>query len=67
MMAAAYTPDTAWTYTSGRLWLEIIPGGAAVLGGLILLASALRPTAMFGAGLAAAGGAVCHRHAASPA
>jgi hypothetical protein len=53
----AYTPDTAWTYTAGRLWLEIAPGAAAVLGGLILLASALRPMAMFGAGLAAAGGA----------
>jgi hypothetical protein len=53
----AYTPDTAWTYTSGRLWLEIIPGAAAALGGLILLTSALRPTAMFGAWLAAAGGA----------
>jgi hypothetical protein len=53
----AYSPATAWTYTSGRLWLEIVPGAAAALGGLILLASALRPTAMFGAGLAAAGGA----------
>jgi hypothetical protein len=53
----AYTPDTAWTYTSGRLWLEILPGVAAVLGGLILLCSALRPTAMFGAGLAIAAGA----------
>jgi hypothetical protein len=53
----AYTPDTAWAYTSGRLWLEILPGVAAVLGGLILLGSALRPTAMFGAGLAAAAGA----------
>ena len=21
----AYTPDTAWTYTSGRLFLEILP------------------------------------------
>lgn len=52
----AYTPDKAWAYTSGRLWLEIVPGAAAALGGLILLASALRPTAMFGAGLAAAAG-----------
>lgn len=53
----AYTPDHAWAYTSGRLWLEIVPGAAAAAGGLILLWSALRPTAMFGAGLAAAGGA----------
>src|SRR6202040_1904170 len=35
----AYTPGTAWTYTSGRLWLEILPGIATALGGLILLAS----------------------------
>jgi len=53
----AYTPGTAWTYTSGRLWLEILPGIATVLGGLILLASRVRPVAMFGALLAALGGA----------
>jgi len=27
----AYTPDKAWTYTSGRLWLEILPGAGALL------------------------------------
>ena len=53
----AFTPGTAWTYTSGRLWLEILPGIATVLGGLILLASRVRPVAMFGAWLAALGGA----------
>ncbi len=53
----AYTPGTAWTYTSGRLWLEILPGAATALGGLILLASRVRPVAMFGAWLAALGGA----------
>ena len=53
----AYTPGTAWTYTSGRLWLEILPGIATVLGGLILLASRVRPVAMFGAWLAAVSGA----------
>jgi hypothetical protein len=53
----AYTPATAWTFTSGRIWLEIVPGAATFLGGLILLASASRPLAMFGAWLAAAGGA----------
>jgi hypothetical protein len=53
----AYTPDTAWTYTSGRLWMEIVPGAAAFLGGLILLATATRPVAMFGAWLAAISGA----------
>lgn len=53
----AYTPDTAWTFTSGRIWLEIVPGAATVLGGIILLASASRPVAMIGAELAAVAGA----------
>jgi hypothetical protein len=53
----AYTPDSAWTLTAGRLWLEIVPGVATFLGGIILLVSASRPLAMFGAELAAAGGA----------
>ena len=53
----AYTPDTAWAWTWGRFFLEIVPGVAAALGGLILLVSAFRPVAMFGAALAAAGGA----------
>jgi hypothetical protein len=53
----AYTPDKAWTYTTGRLWLEILPGAAAVLGGLIVGGSASRPVAIFGAWLAALSGA----------
>ena len=53
----AYTPDTAWAWTWGRFFLEIVPGLATVLGGLILMISAFRPVAMFGAALAAAGGA----------
>jgi hypothetical protein len=53
----AYTPNHAWRMTSGRVWLEILPAAAALLGGLILLASRLRLMALFGASLAAAGGA----------
>jgi hypothetical protein len=53
----AYTPDTAWTWAWGRFFLEIVPGVATALGGLILMISAFRPVAMFGAALAAAGGA----------
>lgn len=53
----AYTPDTTWTYTTGRLWLEILPAAATVLGGLIVLAAAVRPVALFGALLAAVAGA----------
>lgn len=52
-----YTPDTAWAWTWGRFFLEVLPGVAAALGGLILLISAFRPVAMFGAALAAAAGA----------
>ena len=53
----AYTPDKAWTYTTGRLWLEILPAVGTVLGGLILSTSATRPSAIFGAWLAALSGA----------
>ncbi|HLI39080.1 MAG TPA: hypothetical protein VKV80_17330 [Streptosporangiaceae bacterium] len=53
----AYTPDSAWTYTTGRLWLEILPGAAVFIGGLIVLSSAIRPFALAGAWLAALGGA----------
>ena len=53
----AYTPDKAWIYTTGRLWLEILPGAATVLGGLIVLASSSRPVAHLGAWLAALSGA----------
>ena len=53
----AYTPDSSWTLTSGRLLLEAVPGAATALGGLIVLGSRSRPTAMFGAWLAALSGA----------
>lgn len=53
----AYTPDKAWTYTTGRLWLDVLPGAATLLGGLIVLGSASRPVAHFGGWLAAASGA----------
>jgi hypothetical protein len=51
----AYTPDVTWTYTSGRLWLSILPGAAAFLGGLLIVGSE-RGTAAGGL-LAALGGA----------
>src|SRR5215469_4696302 len=53
----AYTPDKAWTMTSGRAWLEIAPGAAALVGGVMMLVSRLRPLALFGATLAIASGA----------
>src|SRR5579872_6997627 len=53
----AFTPDRSWSYNTGRLWLEILPGAAAFLGGLIVLLAATRPAAVFGAWLAAMSGA----------
>src|SRR5215472_12499467 len=35
----AFTPDKTWTYTSGRLYLSILPGVVAAFGGLLVLAS----------------------------
>lgn len=52
----AYTPDTAWTYNTARLWLEILPGAAVVLGGFLLMIATGRHIALFGALLAAAAG-----------
>jgi hypothetical protein len=53
----AYTPDKAWTYNTGRLWLEVLPGAAVFLGGFLLLIARGRHTALFGALLAAVAGA----------
>jgi len=33
----AYTPDKTWAYTSGRLWLSVLPGAAAFVGGLLII------------------------------
>jgi hypothetical protein len=53
----AYTPDTAWTYNTGRLWLEILPGAATLLAGLLLIITRGRHIALFAALLAIAAGA----------
>jgi hypothetical protein len=53
----AYTPDKAWTYNTGRLWLELLPGAAVFLGGFLLLVARGRHTALFGALLASVAGA----------
>ncbi len=53
----AYTPDQAWTYSTGRLWLEILPGAAALLGGLLLIIAGTRHLALFGAFLGIVSGA----------
>ena len=53
----AYTPDKAWTYNTGRLWLELLPGAAVFAGGFLLMIARGRHIALFGALLAAAAGA----------
>lgn len=52
----AFTPDQAWTWTAARGWLEVLPGAVTVLGGLMLLVSANRATAMLGGWLAVLAG-----------
>ena len=55
----AYTPapNLAWMWTAERGYMEVAPGVAAVVGGLILLFSTSRVMAIFGAWLGVAGGA----------
>lgn len=50
------TDTPAWTWTTANWQLHAAPGGAVVLGGLLLLAAAPRLAARFGALLAVLGG-----------
>src|SRR5881397_249219 len=47
---------STWDWSIDRLWLSVLPGAAAALGGLIMLYSTRRSTASFGGLLALAGG-----------
>jgi hypothetical protein len=51
-----YAPDKAWHLSAGRFWLEVLPGAAAFVGGLLLLIAADRIITVIGAWLAVAGG-----------
>jgi hypothetical protein len=53
----AYTPDQDWAWSTARGWLEVLPGAATVVGGLLLIFSGNRITAMLGAWLAVLAGA----------
>ena len=50
-------PNSTWHWTAARGWLEVLPGAAAFLGGLLLLVSTSRAMTVFGGWLAALGGA----------
>jgi hypothetical protein len=52
----AMGPDKSWTWTSGRFWLDVLPGIVAVLGGLILLGAGPRLSGKVGALMALAAG-----------
>src|SRR5258705_475439 len=53
----AFPPDQEWTWTIARGWLEVLPGAATVVGGLLLLGSRNRVTAMVGGWLTVLAGA----------
>lgn len=53
----AFSPDQPWAWTNGRGWLEVLPGAVTVIGGLLLLSSRNRATAMLGSWLTVAAGA----------
>jgi hypothetical protein len=53
----AYTVDPAWTWTTAKGWLEVLPGVTAAVGGLLLLVAGNRATAMLGGWLAVFAGA----------
>ena len=48
--------DTTWDVTWQRVWLDILPGAALVLGGLILIGARTRPAGLLGAWIALVGG-----------
>ena len=52
----AYTPDRDWAWSTARGWLEVLPGAAAALGGLLLIFSGNRITAIVGGWLAVLAG-----------
>lgn len=49
-------PDHAWRWTTGRLWLDVIPAAVAVVGGVILMGGGPRLSGRFGALIALAAG-----------
>ncbi|GAB1814893.1 hypothetical protein MUNTM_39320 [Mycobacterium sp. MUNTM1] len=53
----AYTPDRDWAWSTARGWLEVAPGAATVLGGLLLIVAGNRVAAMLGGWLAVLAGA----------
>jgi hypothetical protein len=53
----SFGANTTWHYTANRLWLDILPGAAALLGGMLLLVAATRVAGAVGGWLAMLAGA----------
>src|ERR1700759_3725972 len=53
----AYTPDKDWAWSTARGWLEVLPGAATVLGGLLLILAGNRISAILGGWRAVLAGA----------
>ncbi|OBA91798.1 hypothetical protein A5662_21760 [Mycobacteriaceae bacterium 1482268.1] len=53
----AFSPDKEWVWTTSRGWLEVLPGAVTAVGGLLLLTSRNRFTAMLGGWMTVLAGA----------
>lgn len=53
----SFTPDKAWHWTSGRGWLEVLPGVVAFVAGFLLFVSKSRSVTLVAAWLGVAAGA----------
>jgi hypothetical protein len=53
----SFGANSTWHYTTDRLWLNILPGAVAVLGGVLLFVAATRAAGALGGWLAALAGA----------
>ncbi|MGN6372352.1 MAG: hypothetical protein ACTHM1_05095 [Solirubrobacteraceae bacterium] len=51
-----FSPDATWHFTIDRLWLNVLPAVAAVLGGLMMIGAVRRASGVFGSWLALVGG-----------
>ena len=49
----SYGSDKTWDWTTGRGWLEVLPGAVCLVGGFLLLTSKTRIRGSFGGWLAA--------------
>jgi hypothetical protein len=51
-----FAPDTAWHWTAARFWLQLLPGAATFLAGVLILLAGNRIVGMIGGLLAIAAG-----------